>query len=209
MDNRSIPVPVSLLLDPGQTASMKVVGMALRLHPTASPAELEAQTGLSRHTVLRGLAQRPSRGPRVQVPTALLAERAVGAQAKVLYGLLQATPTFRGQSGEFTYASLCSLTKLGRNTLKRAITQLVGAGWVQITQASRLSPIHFTLGSPERRRSQKNRRLTGVLYDIVERTALIQSMSESEGMESARQAPVALLVGPGRPSTSLGPVATP
>lgn len=153
-----IQVPVSVLQGPDQAASTKVVWIALRLHPAAGPAKLEVRTGLSRHTVLSGLSQvagcNPAPGgPRVKVPGALLAERSVGAQAKVLYGLLQATPGFRGQGGRFTYASLCSLTQLGRNTLKRAIAELVGARWVQVTQASRLSPIDFTLGSPEQARS--------------------------------------------------------
>lgn len=83
-----------------------------------------------------------------------MAEPRAGAPAKLLYGLLQATPDFRGQGGQFTYASLCSLTQLGRNTLKRAVAELVGAGWVQTSQASRVSPIRFTLGSPERRRAE-------------------------------------------------------
>lgn len=140
--------------------------MARRLHPNAGPGELELRTGLSRHTVLSGTAQvmackRPLHGPRVQVPGALLAERAVGAQAKVVYGLLQASPHFREQCGHFTYASLSSLTHLGRNTLKRAIRELVGAGWAQVTQDGRLSPIRFTLGSPERRSSQVEAQAAG------------------------------------------------
>lgn len=159
-------VPVSLLLDPDQTASAKVVWMALRLYPTAGPAELEVRTGLSRHTVLSGLGQvtrykRAPGGPRVHVPGALLADRSVGSQAKVLYGILQTTANFRGQGGQFTFTSLCSLTRLGRNTLKRAMGELVGVGWVQIRQPGRLSPIHFTLGSPERRRSLAEAAMAG------------------------------------------------
>jgi hypothetical protein len=187
LDNRVIHVPVSWLLDSGQTASTKVVCMALRLHPAAGPAELAVHTGLSHPTVLSGLNQAGARnrapvapqakvplagratGPQAKVPSALLAERSTGAQAKVLYGLLQATPDFRGQSGQFTYASLRSLTQLGRNTLKRAITDLLEAGWIQVTQANQLSPVHFTLGSPELKRSQAeaavaNRRLKRTKY---------------------------------------------
>ncbi len=158
VDNRVIEVPIALLLDSDQTASSKVVSMALRLNPAAGPAELEARTGLSRHTVLCGLSQaakgrRSLGGPRVKVPGALLAELLIGAQAKVLYGLLQITPGFRGQRGQFTYDSLCSLTKLGRNTLKRAIGDLVATRWVQVTQENRLGPFNFTLGNPELTRS--------------------------------------------------------
>jgi hypothetical protein len=159
LDNRVVQVPVSLLLDPDQMASTKVIWMARRLHPAAGPAELEIKTGLSRHTVRNGMGQviatnRTPVGPRVKIPGALLADQAVGAYAKVLYGLLQATADFKGHGGQFTYTSLCSLTHLGRNTLERAIIELVQSGWIQTTQASRLSPIHFTLGSPELKRSQ-------------------------------------------------------
>jgi hypothetical protein len=158
VSNQVVQVPVSLLLDPDQNHSTKVIWMALRLNPTARPEEMEALTGLSRHTVLSGLVRaadwNPSRsGPRVKVPGALMAEPAVGAPAKVLYGLLQATPNFRGYEGEFTYGSLSVLTRCGPNTLKRAVADLVGAGWLQISQKSRLSPIKFTLGSPERARA--------------------------------------------------------
>lgn len=134
--------------------------MALRLNPSAGPDQLEVHTGgLSRNTIRRGLGQiRPYPGlpfgSQVKVPAALLADSSVGARAKVLYGLLQATPGFRGQGGQFTYASLHSLTRLGHNTLKRAMAELVGAGWVQCSQASRLSPIGFTLGSPEQKRGR-------------------------------------------------------
>ncbi|HEY3365256.1 MAG TPA: hypothetical protein VGK74_09405 [Symbiobacteriaceae bacterium] len=37
----------------------------------------------------------------------------------------------------------------------------MGAGWVQVTQASRLSPIHFTLGSPELTRGQVEAEVAG------------------------------------------------
>lgn len=160
MNNLAIQVPVSLLLDPDQTASAKVVWMALRLQPDAGPAKLETLTGLCRHTVLRGMRQvqacnRKQGGARVNVPAALLAERAVGAQAKVLYGLLQFTPDCRGQAGQFTYPTLRSFTHLGPNTLKRAIADLVDGKWIRLSQKNRLNPIHFTLGSPELARSRE------------------------------------------------------
>lgn len=163
LDNQPIQVPVSVLLAPDATASAKVVWMAVRLHPGAGPAELEAYTGLCRHTVLRGLSQvtacnRSAGGARVKVPVALLAERAVGAQAKVLYGLLQTTPNFRGQSGRFTYAALSGLTGLTPNTLRRAMADLSAGKWVRLAQANRVSPINFTLDSPAQahRRDETN-----------------------------------------------------
>lgn len=160
MESTEVIVPVSLLLDPDLTASAKVIWMGLRLAPSATPAELGVKTCLSRHTVHSGIAlvsalpPATRAGVRVRVPAGLLAEPGVGAQAKVLYGLLQATADFRGQSGRFTYDALCAMTRLGRNTLKRAIGELAGAGWLKATRKGRLKPIEFTLMSPAMLRSQ-------------------------------------------------------
>ncbi len=154
MENRILHVPISLLLDPDQNASTKLIWMALRLRPGASPADLLAQTGLSRHTVRTGTIQAKAYtctpgGPKTRVPARLMAEPEVGPQAKVLYGILQGTPGFREPSGEFTYATLCSLTGLGRNTLRKAMAELAKTGWIQTAQASQFKPIRFTLGTPE------------------------------------------------------------
>ncbi|HYG60503.1 MAG TPA: winged helix-turn-helix transcriptional regulator [Symbiobacteriaceae bacterium] len=175
MDNRVIDVPASLLLDPDLTAPAKVIWMALQLHPDAGPARLEALTGLSRHTVLDGLARvaglpRPRGGPGggargdsrcdsrggpcVQMPVALLAERRMRPSAKVLYGLLQTLPTSRGRSGQFTYASLGAQTGLSPNTLKRAISELEDSGFIRTSRKTRLSPVTFKLGTPALRRSE-------------------------------------------------------
>jgi hypothetical protein len=153
--NPVVQVPVSLLLDSDQCATTKVVWMAKRLGGASDLKRLTAQTGLSAPTVRRCLGHplpTPS-GPRVKIPSALLAEQSVGAQAKVLYGILQTTPGFRGHGGAFTYSSLSAFTHLSRNTLRRALTELTGAGWLQVAQANQHSPIHFTLGRPEWRRS--------------------------------------------------------
>lgn len=158
MDNRMIRLPVPLLLRSDATASAKVLWMASQLQSPANPAELEVHTGLSRRTIQRALDpaatfSRNSGGPWVKVPAALLRDRSVSAHAKVLYGLLQTTPGFRGQKGHFTYAALCAVTGWGPNTLKRAIAKLKDAHWIRSTQRTRLSPLHFTLGSPALRRA--------------------------------------------------------
>lgn len=175
MTNRSISVPVALLLDPDLTASFKVLWIATHLTPTVDLAELEQLTGLSRPTVVAGLAltkglNRSVTGPRVKIPTALLAERAVRPQAKLLYGLLQTLPSLRHQSGFFTYTSLVAYTQLSRNTLKQAIAELAGAHWIQTNQANRISPIEFTLSTPERMRGlEAVRRAEGRLKRSRER----------------------------------------
>lgn len=123
------------------------------------PAKLQAQTGLSRPTVLSCLGPAraygtPSAGAKARLPLALLADRPVGAQAKALYGMLQASPGFRYQEGQSTYAALCAQTGLSRNTLKLAMAELSAAGWICLTQFNRLSPIRFRLVSPEVTRIQ-------------------------------------------------------
>lgn len=151
MKFREIAVPVALLLDQGLTASAKVLWMVKQLDPTAAPAALRARTGLSRQTLGRNqMAVQRSYpgGPRAKVPRSLLTDKSVGAQAKVLYGLLQTVPSDHGRQGEFTYTALSALTQLGRNTLKRAIAELVDAGWVELSQANRLRPIQFRFVNP-------------------------------------------------------------
>lgn len=159
LDNREIPVLLPLLLTPEISAATKVVWMAQRLRPGATTTDLVGLTGLSRPTILTTLARvracsRVRTGPWVRIPGALLAEPEVGASAKVLYGTLQATAQSRGHRGRFTYATLSTYTKLGPNTLKRAMKELKTAGWIRLTQASRVKPIHFSLGSPALRRAQ-------------------------------------------------------
>jgi hypothetical protein len=132
--------------------------MALRLAPEARPAQLQTLTGLSRHTILRGLTalegyKPPRLEPRVKVSAALLAEPTVGDQAKVLYGLIQTLPGARSYGGRFTYASLRSLTGWSLTTLRRAISELAGAHWIRLRQKNRLTPISFRLGTPEVRRA--------------------------------------------------------
>lgn len=174
MDNRFIQVPASLLLDPNLTTQNKVIWMVRHLLPEADPARVQALTGFCRQTVLNGLAwvagfPAPRGWPKVRMPVALLTEPGVGARAKEIYGFLQTVPTFRGNRGQFTYAGLSAMTRLGPNTLKRAMADLTGSGWVRTTQKSRLGPIHFKLGTPEQRRREAEaavaeRRLRRALY---------------------------------------------
>lgn len=153
MQSREISVPVALLLEPSLAPSAKVLWIANLLDSTADEVKLKAQTGLSRQTLQRAMGQVKSGrhfpdGLQVKVPRNLLSDAGVGAQAKVLYGLLQTVPQFGGGEGEFTYATLNERTKLGPNTLKRALRELEAAGWVLLSQRSRLSPIQFRLENP-------------------------------------------------------------
>ena len=159
MEDRSIRVPVSLLLAPDLPASVKLVWAALQLQPGAGPAQLEALTGLSRHTVLTArtwveAGALPLGDARVRLPGAVLAGRRLGSHAKLLYGLLQGTPGYRGGAGRLNYASLCAFTGWSRNTLKKAMRQLEGAGWVRLVLPRAGGHISFKLGTPEARRAE-------------------------------------------------------
>lgn len=159
----AVKAPASLLLDPGLTASAKLIWMLSRLqiHPgEMTSAELQAQSGLSRPTVLRAVADlaatgrmepetRPSAETRATLPGDLLTDRRLGPNARILYGACQLTPSFAKKTGQFTYASLSSLTGTNLKTIKFAVTALERTGWLHLTQQSRLSPISFTLLNPK------------------------------------------------------------
>lgn len=170
MNTTVVRAPVSLVLDPGLSPSAKLIWMVLRLHadrPPAAPALLEARTGLSRKTILKGLAQlaatgwysaapgqptcaidqAPS-GRRVSIPGDLLSDRRVGVQGRILYGHLQLTPKFRHPAGHFTYTSVSRLAGAMPKTVRRAVTELVTPGWLAITQKNRLAAVQFSVLDP-------------------------------------------------------------
>jgi hypothetical protein len=102
------------------------------------------------------------------MPAALLADRSLGARAKVIYGLLQTLPGFRRQHGTFTYADLGSHTNINLNTLRRAIGNLDDAGWVRLTRQNSRSPIRFWLGTPDQRRKEAEVSLARRRIDLAE-----------------------------------------
>lgn len=162
-------VPASLLLDRSLTSSAKLLWGIINLGALeVSPSYLHTQSGLARNTVRRGLAQLTATGwlpdrltgahsptPQraqtdrtVSLPSDLLLHPKIGVQAKLIYGSLQLTPGFRGNSGQFTYAQLCALVRLTDKPLHAAIRELVQHGWIQAEQQNQLAPVHFTLVNP-------------------------------------------------------------
>lgn len=187
MDQRVVHVPVGRLLDRSQTPARRVVWLALKVQPYASPAMLQRMTGLSRPTVLLGTSQERSAGqtygPRVSIQVGLLADRTVRAQAKLLYGILQATPGFRDRHGTFTFASLRRLTGLGLNTLKRSVRELQSAGWLRLRQKNRRAVIRFSLISP------------GLARGLAERTLAERRLNRAgNGGEAIMQEYLSLLI---------------
>lgn len=66
----------------------------------------------------------------VRAPAELLFDGSLSAEARVLYGLVQAVPGFRHPSGESTYAEIACLAGKDTRTVRRAIRELVWAGWL-------------------------------------------------------------------------------
>ena len=82
----------------------------------------------------------------VRIPVDLIrAAHALPPQAILCYGLLQATPKFRGRTGTFKWAELRELTGLHLRTIKRAVRALAEARWIAIMQEHRRAPIWFRL----------------------------------------------------------------
>lgn len=153
---KQVQVPVSLLLS-AVPVTTKLVAMATRLRPAGqapTTAWLCSHTGLSRPTVLKGLAQLPSPGgPTVPVPEALITNHELGATARVLFATLLLTPGYAHPFGLFTWFQLAELARISRGTAYTAVDELVGAEWVKVEQTHRKAPVHFELTYPGRERS--------------------------------------------------------
>ena len=168
-----VKVPGPLLLDRQLAESAKLLWMLLQLdarsdHAPISPRLLQARSGLTRPTVLRGLARLESAGwlpacpndPQTTAPGCadlpgdLLIDNRVGVQARLLYGALHLTPGFQNRTGQFTYANLSGLTGVSPTTVKQALRALLDTGWLQVSQKSKFSPIHFTLRHPVAQRRE-------------------------------------------------------
>lgn len=140
-----------------------------------SPAHLARRTGLARSTIYEALASLTRTGwcverrrrarqkrrintvlrcgaasRRVQLPAQLAASlRPLRPQALVCFGLLQATEGYAEGRGSFKWAQLSRATGLDTRTLKRAVSELVTAGWLTIRQKNRLAPLVFVLHHPD------------------------------------------------------------
>lgn len=108
-----VRVPVSLLLDSGLTLSAKLIWMVSRLHgpgPVA-PALLEVRSGLSRPTVLKGIALLEAVGWYSAAPL-----EPTGATNRA-----PADPVVTVPGDQFTYAWLSGLTRTSHHTVRRAV----------------------------------------------------------------------------------------
>ena len=156
-------VPIKVLHSTPHSASTRLIWLLLGLRPSATPSSLtdirlRKLCGLDRKTIAAARA-RLTQAPLAPcygrphpscaaIPVALLTTPELSAGARLLYGQLQGVPNFGNQAGSFTYSTLSRLTGTSVAPLKRAVAELVAAGWLTITQANRKSPLSFTLRDP-------------------------------------------------------------
>jgi len=171
MKPSTVQAPASLLLNPDLTSTAKLIWLVNRLTGPCGPALLQASSGLSRPTILKGLAQLTTvgwytqdgavnRAPaelQITVPGDLLTEKKVGTLARLLYGLLQLVPEFHMPDGRTSYNDLTTLTGCSRDTIKIAIRSLFRAGWLKVSQAHQHAPLQFELRDPVAARAETDR----------------------------------------------------
>lgn len=155
-------VPASVLLAPGFSAAARVIWLASAwVEGDMTTAALAAAGGLTLPTVRRGLAEladagwvpgaRGIPGPTAEMPTALLAARRNGAQAKLVYGVLQSAPGFSRREFSITYQALGNLAQLRHSTLKAALDELIKAGWLRMraTRGKAGAVLHMQMLDPD------------------------------------------------------------
>ena len=159
MNAPTLWVPFSVLNATTHSLSTRLVWLLLGCQPSGDPpSRLRKYSGLAPETIAAARARlmdaplapcsvRPQRSC-AEIPVALLANGALSAGARLLYGQFQGVPHFENRGGSFTYAALSRLTGSSDEALRRASTELVAAGWLTIAQANRKSPLHFTLRNP-------------------------------------------------------------
>lgn len=160
MRSKEVKAPAAILVDRTLPATARLLWLVCQL-PAAktpvSPQQLQALSGLTRHTILRGLACLESTGwlkdgnlapPDAALPIDLLLDKRLGVQAKLAYGALQLLPQFKKGAGRFIYTELSTLMGLSLVPVRTAIRELETHRWLTLSQANKFQPIHFTLGNP-------------------------------------------------------------
>ena len=177
-------VPFSILNSATHSANTRLVWLLLGVQSAGKPhartdIRLRKMSGLDLKTIAAARARlvqaplapcyaRPHRSC-AAIPVALLTNAAMSAHARLLYGQLQGVPNCEHQGGSFTYAALSQLTGSSDDALRRAVAELIAAGWLTITRTNRKSPLHFTLCNPvstqlRARISSLRRRLRGAQH---------------------------------------------
>jgi len=163
VNTQTLWVPLNVLNSTTHSASTRLIWLLLGLRSSGAPSSLtdirlRKLSGLDRKTIAAAratLAQAPlatcygrPHASCAAIPVALLTTAEISVGARLLYGQLQGVPDFDNQVGSFTYGTLSHLTGTSVDPLKRAVAELVAAGWLMIAQANRKSPLSFTLRDP-------------------------------------------------------------
>lgn len=155
MRSKEVKAPARLLVDQTLPATARLLWLICQLHGSpVSPTQLQASSGLTTHTIRRGLACLEATGwlkdenPVASLPCDLLLDRRLSVQAKLAYGALQLLPRFRNRAGHFTYTELSTLMGLSLAPVRKAIRELENHRWLSLSQTNKFKPIHFTLDNP-------------------------------------------------------------
>lgn len=158
MSGTTVRAPATLLLHPHLTPAAKLIWILLRFSRDGDPKEqLATLPGLSQPTIRKGLAElstlsvqaTPDRS--VRLPLDLLTDRRLTPGARMTYGALQLLPGFTGQEAQFTYVQLRDLLGHDIKTVRSHILELVGTGWLQITQLHQPVPTSVRVCHPAHR----------------------------------------------------------
>lgn len=158
--------PETLWLDSRLSHPARLVWLTLAFLGPSRHGQVVAFSRLSEHPVRKALAQLTAIGwatarasiyqaavalpsdKRVRIPADLIRSN-LSEQARLLYGLLQLTPGCKnGATGQFQYPALAGMATSHINTVKRAIRELSGSGWLTASREHQLDPFRFQLLRP-------------------------------------------------------------
>lgn len=168
MATTTVSVQLSYLLRSDLTAPRKLVWMALRLDrhlkrvKLYSPTRIQRRIGVSRPTIRRALVGfrepwKPQWDPdlqklariQVRVKAQLITDKTLPPMARVVYCVLLGLRRLKRFDILSSYAGIASVLRLQPRTVRRAILQLVGAGWLAVSQKNQRAPLHFSFPDPK------------------------------------------------------------
>lgn len=164
---RTVPVRLARLLCPDLTPCTKLVAVGLQMdrhlkqEVLRSPSRLRRRLGPSRTTIRKAFAA--LKGPcrpqvpndlialsrlQVRVPKALITDKALPAQARVIYCILLGLHRLKRFDILSSFRAIARVVRLQARTVRRAVYALEQAGWLGIAQKNKHAPIRFSFPDP-------------------------------------------------------------
>jgi len=153
-----VKVPRLILLHEHLTPAAKLLWAALQLQPKNQEHLLQL-CGLSRASIQPGQSQLQQysllkpllfpKGDWAYLPVDLLRNKTVHPQAKIMYGALQLVPTFSGGVVKVTMEQLAQLTRRHPSTVRRALSSLVDAGWLEVRRSGKTGLLTIAVLNPQ------------------------------------------------------------